>query len=111
MSSGKSTAYRVELTHRASEDLDSIYRFIDAESCTAAWTWFNELEELIFSLDRLPNRGSRPPEDRSLRQLLHGNKPHVYRLIDSVDEPTRTVHVLHIRHGARMSSSHGFALI
>jgi plasmid stabilization system protein ParE len=101
MSSEQSTEYLVEVTGRAFADLDAIYEFIDAESCTAAWAWFNELEDLIHSLDRLPNRGARPPEDKSLRQLFHGNKPHIYRIIYPVDEAARRVNSLHVRHGAR----------
>jgi mRNA-degrading endonuclease RelE of RelBE toxin-antitoxin system len=59
------------------------------------------LEETILSLDRLPDRGVRPPEDASLRQLLYGNKPHVYRILYKVDPADQRVLVLHIRHGAR----------
>ena len=36
------------------------------------------------------------PEDAGLRQLLHGRKPYVYRVIYEVDEAAATVHVLHI---------------
>lgn len=66
MSSEQNTVYLVEVMDRAFADLDGIYEFIDAESCTAAWTWFNELEELIYSLDHLPHRGTRPAEDKTL---------------------------------------------
>lgn len=41
------------------------------------------------------------PEDASLRQLLYGRRPHVYRIIYDIDEGSGIVHVLHIRHGAR----------
>lgn len=101
MSSERNTVYLVEVTARALADLDTIYEYIDAESYTAAWTWFNELEELIYSLDRLRDRGVRTPEDKTLRQLLHGNKPHIYRIIHQVAPPDKRVVVLHIRHGAR----------
>ena len=39
----------------------------------------------------------RVPEDASLRQLLHGRKPYVYRVIYETDERAATVRVLHIR--------------
>jgi mRNA-degrading endonuclease RelE of RelBE toxin-antitoxin system len=37
------------------------------------------------------------PEDRALRHLLYGKKPHVYRIICAIEEDTSTVYVLHIR--------------
>lgn len=101
MNSGKDTAYRVELSTRARRDLRAIAEYIDAESSTAAAKWFNRLEDLIFTLDRLPNRGARVPEDPTLFQLLHGNKPHVYRIMYSIDRLRNRVLVVHIRHGAQ----------
>jgi len=38
---------------------------------------------------------------RGLRNLLHGKKPHVYRVIYEVDEARQAVLVLTVRHGAR----------
>jgi len=101
MSSAPSTAYLVEITANAVADLESVYGSIDAENSQAATRWFNRLEEVIFSLDRLPSRGVRTPEDPNLRQLLYGNKPHVYRIIYEIDGAGHRVLILHIRHGAR----------
>lgn len=94
-------AYRVSLTTRALRDLALIYRYIQADVSAQAFTWFNGLEEAIYSLEQHPNRGPRTPEDKTLRHLLYGKKPHRYRIIYEVEEPTHTVNVLHIRHGAR----------
>jgi plasmid stabilization system protein ParE len=69
-------------------------------SSSAARKWYLGLRNKILSLERMPMRGEPVHEDRSLRQLLFGRKPHVYRIIYLVIEPQR-VHVLHIRHGAR----------
>jgi mRNA-degrading endonuclease RelE of RelBE toxin-antitoxin system len=38
---------------------------------------------------------------RKLRNLLYGNKPHVYRVIYEIDEARQAVLVLTIRHSAR----------
>jgi toxin ParE1/3/4 len=84
-------------------DLESIYAEIDADNSPAALRWYGELEELTFSLDRLPDRGTRNEEDRKLRQLLYDNKPHIYRIIYSIHRPAKQVIVVHIRHGARDS--------
>ncbi len=97
-------AYRVELTTRASRDLAHLYERIKADDSERANRWFNTLERAIDSLGNFPRRCPVAPEARRakriLRQLLHGRKPHVYRVIYEVDEPRKTVHVLTIRHGA-----------
>lgn len=103
MSFARSTAYRVEITEPAALDLDFIYEEIGAAITPAAADWYTALEDLILSLERLPERGAAVPEDRTLRQLFHGNKPHVYRIIYDIVPATRTVRILHIRHGARAS--------
>lgn len=96
-------AYRVELTARAGRDLRSIYARIHAVDSEPAFAWFNGLETLVYSLDELPNRGAATPENKQLRQLLYGDKPHVYRIVYRVHEGAKKVRVLHIRHGARES--------
>jgi len=64
-------------------------------------TWYLGLKEAIGTLRHSPNRCPAAPEDRSLRHLLYGNKPRVYRAIFRILENQKQVHVLHIRHGAR----------
>jgi toxin ParE1/3/4 len=83
--------YRVELTARASRNLKRIQAFV----------WFNELEAAILSLDQHPERSPATPENRTLRHLLFGKTPNVYRIIFAIDARARVVRVLHIRHGAR----------
>jgi toxin ParE1/3/4 len=94
-------AYRVELTARAGRDLRRIYRHIHADDSEAAFAWFNGLETLVYSLDKLPSRGTVTPESKDLRHLSYGNKAHVYRIIYRVHERAEKVSALHIRHGAR----------
>ena len=53
------------------------------------------------SLDEKPQRCPVTPENNSLRHLLFRKKPHVYRIIYTIDERAGVVRVLHIRHGAR----------
>jgi toxin ParE1/3/4 len=93
--------YRVDLTERASRDLDHIYGAIHADSSERAVIWFNGLEKRINDLERFPEQGPVTRERKSLRQVLYGKKPHIYRIIYSVDHKARIVTVLHIRHGAR----------
>ena len=96
-------AYRVELTARAGRDLRRIYKEIKAEDSGQALAWFNGIEAVILSLDEHPGRGAMIPEDRDLRQVLYGERPHIYRIIYAIDELGQIVRVLHIRHGARQS--------
>jgi plasmid stabilization system protein ParE len=94
--------YRVEVTTRANQDLDDLYQFIQAEHSHQAATWFNGLYVALQSLSSLPHRGPAIPEDSTLRHLLYGNKPNIYRVIYSINDTRRTVTILTIRHGARM---------
>jgi len=94
-------AFRVELTTRAHRDLAAIYEYIHADSSAQAYRWFNGLEDAILRLENHPKRGTVARENSRLRQLLYGNKPHVYRIIYSVRQRSRLVLVLHIRHAAR----------
>lgn len=94
-------AFRVDLTERAARDLAHIYEAINAIESERARAWFNGLEQVIRGLADYPARGTRAAEDGALRQVLHGRKGNVYRIIYGIDERRRIVTVLHIRHGAR----------
>ncbi len=94
-------AYRVKLTARATRNLRQIFQRIDAEHSPRAGAWFNELEAAILSLDEHPERCPVAPEKKTLRHLLFGRKPNVYRIIYGVDQRARIVRILHIRNGAR----------
>jgi plasmid stabilization system protein ParE len=96
-------AYRVDIADRAVRNLRRIYASIDAEGTKRAREWFNGLEDAVFSLDRHPARGAPIPEDSDRRQLLYGRKRHRYRIIYAIDEGSRIVTVLHIRHGSRVA--------
>ena len=94
-------AYRVDLTDRAQRDLRRLYRIINAEHSTQARTWFNGIEAQILSPHEHPARNPTIPEDSSLRHLLYGRGRNVYRIIYTIDESSRMVSVLHIRHGSQ----------
>jgi toxin ParE1/3/4 len=93
--------YHVEITSRAERDLRDVYWRIHANDSPQAFTWFNGLEAMIYSLDKYPRRGAVAPENKNLRHLLYGAKPRVYRIIYEIDERNRKVSVLHVRHWAR----------
>lgn len=95
--------YQIRLTERALRDLALIYQEIEASTSIHAFRWFNELARVILSLDQHPGRGTVIQARASIRQLLYGKRPHIYRIIYAIDEVGRTVDILHIRHGARDS--------
>ncbi len=78
-----------------------LFETINAERSDAALKWYRGLKKAILSLEKQPNRCPETPENTKLRHLLHGHKPHVYRVIYRVVESSKKVDVLHIRHGAR----------
>ena len=94
-------AYLVRIASRAERDLVSLYEEINAPDSAAARRWYRGLKQAILSLAERPNRCPVTPENRRLRHLLYGEKPHLYRVIYRVDGRRRQVDVLHIRHGAR----------
>jgi len=63
------------------------------------------VREAIETLSEMPARCALAPEAAklgvSLRQLLHGKHPSVYRIVFRVVEDVLEVHVLTVRHGAR----------
>lgn len=99
-------SYEIRLAGQAVADLHNIYTFIAAESSQAAAKWYRGLEAAILTLQHLPDRCPSTPQHPSLRHLLYGSKPHVYRIIFAVDESARTVNIAQIRHGHRHPISH-----
>lgn len=93
--------YRVRLAERAVSDLAAIYREKNAEISPPAARWFLGMRDAVLSLKTSPLRGALTSESSSLRHLLYGKKPHVYRIIYSVDDDAGMVNVAQIRHGAR----------
>ncbi len=94
-------AYRVEIAERAARDLERLYLTIEADRSEPAHAWFNGLERAVLSLDQDPARGAPIPEGGGLRHLLYGRRGRRYWVIYAIDEASRVVTVLHIRHGAR----------
>ena len=93
--------FKVEMTPRATRNVRAIYSRINAAKSLPAKAWYRGLRDIIFSLDQTPERGVRTPETPALRQLLYGNKPHIYRIIYSIEYASNRVLILHIRHGAQ----------
>jgi toxin ParE1/3/4 len=94
-------AYLVNVTARAQRDLAFLFEAINAQDSDAALRWYRGLTEAILSREEKPHRCPATPENRTLRHLLYGRKPHIYRVIFKAREKPREVDILHIRHSAR----------
>jgi len=97
-------AFRVDLSDRAQSDIAAIYDWLISQHAgSAGERWFIALREAIASLSNLPTRCPVSPESRDspveVRQLLYGRKPHVYRILFSIERDV--VQILHIRHARR----------
>lgn len=97
-------AYRVVLADSARADADIIYQRVVGEAPLRGSQWFDELLDSLYTLDRLPRRCPLAREaekaKREIRCLLFGKRRDVYRVLYEVDEARKTVHILHLRHGA-----------
>src|SRR5260370_23848333 len=98
-------AFRVEVIAKAKQDADVILEWLFSQGAgEAGLRWFRKLAEAIRSLSSFPGRCKFAPENTSvpfeMRQLIYGNKPHLYRILFTIEG--ETVYVLRIRHGRRM---------
>jgi plasmid stabilization system protein ParE len=97
-------AFRVEVTSQAQHDLDDILEWLLLhDAMEAGLQWFEAMQEAIASLAELPRRCALAPENASvpfeMRQLLYGRRPHVYRILFTIEGDV--VYILRIRHGRR----------
>jgi plasmid stabilization system protein ParE len=97
-------AFRVETSAQAEREADAILQWLEMRHAgDTGMRWFLALHDAIASLASFPERCPLAPENTvfpyEVRQLLYGRKPHVYRILFTIQG--ETVHVLHIRHGRR----------
>ena len=93
----------VELPAR--RDIAEAHSWLEERDPDAADRWFNGLYDTIGSLETFPERCPLAPENKffneEIRQILHGRRQHKYRILFTVG--SNAVHVLHVRHGARLA--------
>ncbi len=101
--------FRVETTAAAEQDADAILDWLLSEGAgETGMRWFAALQDSIASIAEFPARCPIAPENEvfpfEVRHLLYGRKPHVYRILFTIED--ETVYVLHIRHGRRQPLKH-----
>ena len=96
--------WRVVLECSAQHDIEDAYLWLAEHEPEAAVRWFNGIYDTTGSLETFPERCPLAPEtdffEREIRQIFHGRRQHKYRILFTIAE--RNVHVLHVRHGARL---------
>jgi toxin ParE1/3/4 len=93
--------YLVKITPRAERDLAYLFRNINAAQSKSALKWYWSLKDAILRLRKYPSRCPLARNCGTLRHLLYGRKPNVYRVIFRIVKSQKCVEILHIRHGAR----------
>jgi plasmid stabilization system protein ParE len=102
-------AFRVSQTGEAHADLGDILQWLlEQQAGDAGLRWFDGLQKAIETLSEHPHRCGLARESESfgfeVRQLIHGRKPHLYRVLFTIEGDT--VVILHIRHGRRLPVTH-----
>lgn len=84
--------YRVRLHQHAVQDLDEAYRWSARSAPEAAARWLERFDAALATLAENPERCSKAPEDEQvhfeIRQLLFGRRPHVFRVLYTIDSDT-----------------------
>ena len=97
--------YQVIILPSAERDIGEAYEWLAEQDAEAAIRWYNRLLEVFFSLDTFPERCPLAPESDffnvEIREIFHGRGQYKYRILVTVSE--KEVHVLHVRHGARLA--------
>jgi plasmid stabilization system protein ParE len=96
--------FRVEISSSAENDTVTILEWLLSEQAgDTGLQWFLAMEKAIASLANFPERCPLAPESGrfpyAVRQLLYGRKPHVYRIVFSIEGAS--VRILRIFHGRR----------
>jgi len=95
--------YRVVFTARARADVIKQFHYLVDRSPAAAARWYTGIEKAIAKLGTQPER--HPIADETdqlgitLRQMLYGRRPGVFRILFSIEGDTVTMH--YVRHSAR----------
>ena len=96
----------------AQQDIAAAYAWLAERELEAADRWFNSIYNTIGSLEVFPERCPLAPEsktlNRGIREILHGRRQYKYRILFTVTE--QEIHILHVRHGARLASGETWPL-
>jgi len=85
-------------------DIAEAHLWLAEQAPDAADRWFDSIYDTIGSLEIFPERCPLAPEgeflNSEIREIFHGRRQHKYRILFTSENE---VHVLHVRHGARLA--------
>jgi plasmid stabilization system protein ParE len=95
--------FRVEITRRAAREIEDQYEWLAERSRALADRWRGSLLAAVGSLEENPERCAEAPEvdwyGSGLRQLLHGKRRQIYRILFEIRG--EVVVVFRVRHSAQ----------
>jgi plasmid stabilization system protein ParE len=93
--------YRVEISPRANGDIGEIHEYIAQDSPKAATTYVAKIIDMIDSLNRLPARYHQAGRSRETGAAVHATIVHSYIIYYEINESSKLVTVMTVRHGRR----------
>ena len=91
--------FQVIITPSAKADIFEINAWFLENYPDLAERWLWEISEAVTSLSKFPERCPVSPESEAfdviVRQLLHGKRPHIYRILFSIQDDK--VYILRVR--------------
>jgi toxin ParE1/3/4 len=96
--------YRVVFTARARADTVKQFHYLADRSPAAAAKWYTGLQKAVAKLGKMPQRHPIAVDESeqlgiTLRQMLYGRRPGVFRILFSIEEDAVILH--YVRHGAQ----------
>lgn len=100
-----SKTYKVVFTDDALDDLRETVRWISRNSRRNAQQWRQRVRAKAGTLNHNPQRCAIAPDNDAfrvtVRQLLYGRRPNVFRILYHIQERTQTVRIVRVMHAAR----------
>ncbi|MBA4188031.1 MAG: hypothetical protein C0467_08430 [Planctomycetaceae bacterium] len=96
-------SFTVNITRRANGDVDAAEAAVTQLGAAALGRWRSRLLRVIEILERDPHRYPESEDATNvgldLREAIFGRKPHVHRVLFTIDGTTVTIH--RVRHAAQ----------
>ncbi len=88
--------YRIDLTAGSAEaDIENIFKYIELDSPQNAQRWYKNLKAKIQTLDTMPERCPKAPENELTHLIIYHFLVDNYRVLYRIED--NTVQILHVR--------------
>src|SRR5437764_14669266 len=93
--------YRIRITPQALHDLEKIFGDIQKDSPQNASMMIARILDAIDDLEFMPSRFRVAGRSRKYGNVMHSRVVRPFIVYYRIDEPTRAVFIVEVRHGAR----------